>query len=807
MSEDIREMAESAIRHPQAASRTRDAAPAEQLEVSVYLKLHAQESGGPAAARGPRETRAQMRARRTAEYADDIRAVTGFAAQHGLRLVGVEAERRLVRLAGSVAQFGVAFGTNLGVYDAGPGEYRSYSGNLSAPASLAARIESVLGLDTRPAAQPHFVRQLAPATLTSHRPNEMAALYDFPAGVSGAGECIALIELGGGYHDTDTAAAFAAMSLPTPTVLPVSVDGGTNSPGSPADGEVALDIQVAGGVASGARLAVYFAPNTTRGFVDAITAAAHDTTNRPSIISISWGAPEASWGTAEMTSMNSALQDAATLGLSVFVAAGDSLATDGISDGKAHADYPAASPWAIGCGGTTIDTTGSSVNSEVVWNNSGQQGTGGGISDYAPIPAFQAGIALPPSVNDGGHRRGVPDVAANADPNSGYTIVLDGQTAGFGGTSAVAPLWAGLSGRLNQMMPAAETIGFFLPRLYQFPPVGRDITAGNNKPASEPAVGYNAGPGWDACTGLGAPDGNRLAMILTRTAKIAAVQWSDTSRHIRVYCQDEQNVIQEYCWDGNGPWTPGVKLAGAAPDSQLAAVQWSDPAGVHLRVYYQNPQNIIVEQCYDGSWAPGQGVFPGAAPGTGIAAVQWSDTAGVHLRVYYQNPQNTVTEQCYDGKWAPGQGVFAGAAPTTGIAAVYWNDSAGTHLRVYYQNPQNAVTEQCYDGKWAPGQGVFAGAAPTTGIAAAQWSDTAGVHLRVYYQNTPGTALEQCYDGKCAPGQKFSGTAPGTGVAAVNWNDSAGTHLRVYYQSTQNAVTEQCYDGTWTTGQFVVPTK
>jgi kumamolisin len=355
-----------------------------------------------------------------------------------------------------------------------------------------------------------------PEVITGHRPNAVGTLYSFPAGLTGAGQSIGIIELGGGYKAPDITAAFRAMGLNAPTVVDVSVDGGqnapTNDPFGP-DGEVALDIQVAGGVAPGARIAVYFAPNTFQGFVDAVTQAAQDSVNAPSVISISWGADETPpglyhWPPDMIPPMNSALQDAAQVGVSVFAACGDHLATDGVNDGRAHVIFPASSPWAIGCGGTTIDTTGNTINSEVVWNDGVRgTGTGGGISDLFPVPAFQQSANLPVSVNDGQHRRGVPDVAADASPSSGYSIVVDGGTWQFGGTSAVAPLWAGLTALVNQA--ASLPIGFFLPELYQNPQVMRDITQGNNKPPGS-NLGYTAGPGWDACSGLGVPIGSAL---------------------------------------------------------------------------------------------------------------------------------------------------------------------------------------------------------------------------------------------------------------------------------------------------------
>ena len=335
----------------------------------------------------------------------------------------------------------------------------------------------------------------------------------------GAGQCIALIELGGGYRDSDNKAAFAAMGLKPPTVVSVSVSGGLNNPGvdSRSDGEVALDIQVAGGVAPSAKIVVYFAPNTIQGFVDAISRATHDAVNRPSIISISWGSPEANWADQDIAAMTGTLKDTARLNITVLAASGDNLATDGLTDSRAHTDFPASSPYVLGCGGTVIDTQGSVIQDEKVWNGAGS-GTGGGISDKFDPPAYQQNANIPKSVNDGRVGRGVPDVAGDADPASGYKIVVGGVGGPIGGTSAVAPLWAGLFALINES--CGKPVGFVHPLLYGNPNVFRDIISGNNR---DNQIGYDAGQGWDACTGLGAPQGAPLlSFFQTATGKLTS---------------------------------------------------------------------------------------------------------------------------------------------------------------------------------------------------------------------------------------------------------------------------------------------
>ncbi len=489
-----------------------------RIDISIYLQPR---HSAAAALTGSVEERRQAVAQeRAATHQQDFRAVEEFLSRYGLTVMSVDPARRMIRASGPVSAMEAAFGTKLACYQEDGNHYHGRSGSISVPDHLHGIIQSVLGLDGRPVAHTHIVRPRV-AQPAGFEPNKLAALYDFPTGVDGTGVTIALIELGGGFNTSDINAAFAAMKLTAPRVISVSVDGGINDQsGSDADGEVALDIQVAGGVAPGAEIVVYFAPNTDAGFADAISQATHDTTNKPSIISISWGSAEDQYQAQAVTTMNSVLQEAAALGLSVFVAAGDNLATDGETDGAAHVDFPASSPYATGCGGTHITVSGNTITEEVVWNDQ-TSGTGGGISDLFGVPAFQADVTLPPSVNGGRKGRGVPDVAGNAAPASGYIVVVDGQNEVVGGTSAVAPLWAGLAALINQK--AAKPLGFLPTTLYADSKsntgLTTQITQGNNRPEGS-IIGYDAGPGWNACSGLGRPNGQALFAALTGAAGV-----------------------------------------------------------------------------------------------------------------------------------------------------------------------------------------------------------------------------------------------------------------------------------------------
>jgi kumamolisin len=497
------------------------------MDVTIVLRPRA--SGGALAASRamdaalPSErhypSRAEFAAQSGAD-ADDIQAVEAFATAHNLTVEQASAARRTVIVSGTAAAIAAAFGVqDFKQYEAADGQrYRGRTGTLSVPQDLAPIVEAVLGIDDRTVARPFYrIRDgggaILPAIAESgYQPPALAKLYNFPQNLTGNGQCIALIELGGGFRPEDIEAYFAALNLPTPQVTAVSVLGATNDPSTANsdDGEVMLDIDVAAAVAPGARIAVYFAPNTTQGFLNAITSAVHDADNNPSILSISWGGPEKSWTKQAMRAMDAAFSDAATLGVSVFCASGDDGSSDRVNDGKAHVDFPASSPHVVACGGTRIMDDGPPLQ-EQVWNDaaSGHGAGGGGVSDVFALPTWQESAGVPPSVNHGGHKgRGVPDVAGDASPLSGYVVRVDGQTLTFGGTSAVAPLWAGLTALLNEGL--GTPAGFLNPLLYdQLKKAGAfsDIKDGNNG-------AYSAGEGWDACTGLGSPNGQALLTAL-----------------------------------------------------------------------------------------------------------------------------------------------------------------------------------------------------------------------------------------------------------------------------------------------------
>lgn len=442
---------------------------------------------------------------------EDLAKVTAFAQAHGLVVVESNPARRSVVLSGTASAFSMAFETKLQHYEHDGATFRGRTGGITVPADLEGVIEGVFGLDDRPHARPHFqrhqiqARDAAAGSPGSFTPLQLAAIYQFPAGLDGTGECIAIIELGGGYRTIDLKTYFKSLGLAAPKVKTVRVDGGTNHPTTAdgADGEVMLDIEVAAAIAPKAQIVVYFAPNTDQGFLDAITQAIHDTVNKPSVISISWGSPESGWTGQSMTQFDQAFQAAAAVGVTVCVAAGDNGSADGVNDGQSHVDFPASSPYALGCGGTKLVASGNAISSETVWNESANSATGGGVSVTFPLPAFQKSASVPK-----GSGRGVPDVAGDADPATGYQVRVDGQNFVIGGTSAVAPLYAGLVALLNQKL--GKPVGYLNPLIYgslSGKGLFNDVVSGNNG-------AFSAGSGWDACTGWGSPAGAKLLKAL-----------------------------------------------------------------------------------------------------------------------------------------------------------------------------------------------------------------------------------------------------------------------------------------------------
>ena len=482
----------------------------------------------------------------------DLDAIVKFAESAGLTVVDSSVAKRRVLVKGSIGKIEAAFGTELNDFEHPElGHFRGREGQITVPEALAPIIVTVQGLDTRPVGRPRRVRTRfassllheADAKALTNRwpgtffPTQLGQLYNFPSDCDGTGQNVAVFAFNGaGSPDPRGGYQAAALKTYFETVLKVSmpvldnvvVQGPGNDPGpdttqssnrGDSTGEVMLDLCITGALVPKARIFVYFTEFTTQGWTEAVQQAITDG-NNISVISISYGNPEddptGAWTASGVNLVSQAFEAAASRGITICVASGDDGSQDQSSAG-AHADFPASSPWVLGVGGTSLKATQGSqpgIASEVVWNDLEMPrpagAGGGGVSSIFPLPAYQNGAGVPPSANPP-HLigRGVPDVAAVADPYTGVVVMhVSGKALEpIGGTSAAAPLWASLIVRLNQGL--GSRVGFLNPTLYASCSTGvlNDITVGNNG-------AYQAGRGWDACSGFGSPDGNKLLHAL-----------------------------------------------------------------------------------------------------------------------------------------------------------------------------------------------------------------------------------------------------------------------------------------------------
>lgn len=418
-------------------------------------------------------------------------------------------------MAKTIATARVSYFDDLAIFQSPDGgRFRGRLGPLYIPDYLDGVIVAVFGLDSRPQARKHSRRQgndrhADPAAGdTSYAPGAVASLYDFPAGTTGAGQTIALIELGGGFRIFDVNTYFGNLGIQNlPSITSVSVDGAINSDtGDPYgdDLEVMMDIEIAGAVAPGANLVIYFAPDDDRAFFDAVTTAIHDQLRAPSIISISWGHAESEWTKQALDAFNEAFREAALFNVTVCASSGDDGSTDKVNDGKPHVDFPASSPEVLSCGGTRLESNNGTITKEVVWNDGLGGASGGGVSEIFALPNYQNGAGVPVGASRF-KGRGVPDVSGDADTNTGFEAIIDGRYLNVGGTSAVEPLWAALIARVNEGLK--RPVGFVNAGLYKNPAALHDIVEGSNG-------AFQAGNGWDACTGLGSPIGTGVMNAL-----------------------------------------------------------------------------------------------------------------------------------------------------------------------------------------------------------------------------------------------------------------------------------------------------
>jgi kumamolisin len=485
----------------------------------------------------PKDRTYMTRDQLAGEFGSDpkaVEAIETFAKAHNLVVTRDDRGSARLGLAGTVADLSAAFGITLFDYTHPElGEFHARTGNVHVPTQIADAVTGVFGFTNHRILKRELKSSPKTADISTRArpwfiPTELGAIYNFPAANAQA-QCVGLLEFGGGVDTSDVTSYFQKIGQPPPSVTVVALDGVSTDPAADPDstGEVMLDIDVAGALAGGAKIAAYFSTFDEKGLVDALSRVISDSANDPSVVSISWGWDENEqfntsgivWSPAAIDHCNESFLAAAQLGITVCVSTGDDGSEAQIKDGRAHVNFPASSPYVLAVGGTTLhvhkNAKGSAHTTEVVWNDGPGSGTGGGVSAVTPAPGWQEGkVAV--SINPGHFAgRAIPDVAANADPATGYLTMSGGKLGIVGGTSASTPLWASLIARINANL--GKRVGNFNALLYsEIGPANtlRDITTGNNDTDGLLNGQYAAGPGWDACSGWGTPDGGKLLKAL-----------------------------------------------------------------------------------------------------------------------------------------------------------------------------------------------------------------------------------------------------------------------------------------------------
>jgi kumamolisin len=516
-----------------------DAAPAGELDlttrIDITLVLRRREPLLPEYQKiGERLSGTELAGRYGADP-QDITLVREVLTGFGLDVLGADPASRRMFVTGPLGELASVFATTLRLVsrapasasaspdDSGPVVHRYRTGGLSLPAELDGVVIAVLGLDDRPQVRPcvewsvpYGSASAADGSLTAP---DMVPVYQFPRGAEGDGQTLAILEFGDAFSADELTHYFASLGMDPPTVVSMAAGGGAVAmpsvqPGREPPGEEPFSgtmtaVAVSGALVPRARHAMYFAPKTDQGVLDAISSAVY-ASPVPTAIVIGWGQSEDSWTAQARTAVSQALADAAALGITVCVASGDGGSGGNQEDGQSHVFFPASSPYALACGGTSLRAQrigAERAAAEVAWPSAG-----GGVSDVFALPAWQAAAGVPPHADGGGMGRGVPDVAASADPSFGYAFPGSTIAGSFGGTATAAALWAALVCRLAQA--TGRRPGFLHLVIYDgispgvTQPGFRAITEGTNG-------AYRAGPGWDACTGLGSPDGTRLLELLS----------------------------------------------------------------------------------------------------------------------------------------------------------------------------------------------------------------------------------------------------------------------------------------------------
>lgn len=782
---NFRRIEGSERRPAKGASLVNSADPKEEISITITLRRRADAPALPDLDHWANTQHANREYLSHEEFAakygaskEDIDKAADFFKSKGLKVTidDTSIARKAILVTGTVAQMSEIFGVKLGMYKSDTETYRGREGYLFIPTEIADIVTGVFGLDNRRMAKRHTEAllkkkktQLSPAQATVPlTPPQVAKLYQFPT-IPATGQTIGLIEFGGGYKTTDINAFFAGLGIAAPALTFKGVDGATNSPGSGDDVEVVLDIDVSGSAAPGSKVAVYFAPWTEQGWVDVITTAVHDAVNKPSALSISWGWPEMetidglSWTVAAINAVSTAFQEAAALGVTVFAAAGDHGSDCGIGDKRAHALYPASDPYVTACGGTSISNVSGSTFTEKTWNDNDDDWlTGGGISDVFPVPAWQSSANIPVSANPGGHRgRGIPDIAGNADGASGYDLIVNGSNIGaVGGTSATAPLYAGLVALLNASL--GSKVGYLNPTFYGLNGTSafRDIADGISN-ARGGAPGYISGPHWDGCTGLGVVNGNALLTAIQPhhnwfgyqnlggllTSRPNAVSWGNN--RIDVVARGLDSAVWHRWWDGTS-WNGWESLGG---DIQGAPSICSWATG-RLDVFAVGLNHHLWHKWYWNGWSGWEDL--GGVLSSEPACVSWGAN---RIDVVARGLNDSMWHKWFDGTWHNWEDL--GGVINTAPAVSSW---ANGRLDCFARGQNNHLWHKYFDGAWH--NWVDVGTNIFGSPAAVSWGAN---RIDVFFPTQLSSMGHQWWDGAAWSAVQDLGGLLSSDVGAASW--------------------------------------
>jgi len=458
--------------------------------------------------------------------------VVDFLHNLGFSVTSISPNGLIIHARATVAQADVGFQVKINSFRLGSQTIYANDRAPTIPSYLVSTITSIQGMDTASVVHPRYLsgsrnaaRQLSPREQNSfpsgYGPSDLAGAYNANplknAGIQGKNQTVALVEFDG-YSPSDITHYLSQYSLGNPSITTVMVDGFNGSAGAGAI-EAELDIEMVAAMAPQAAQIVYEGPNATPGVNDTYNKIVTD--NKVQVITTSWGLCELDTGNSELQTLDNIFKQAVAQGISVFAASGDNGAYDCQNNNvNLSVDSPASDPYVTGVGGTSLQLSNAGYGSESVWNNIYGAG-GGGLSTYFSLPSWQTGPGVTNSFSNG--KREVPDVSADADPNTGYAVYC---TAGpncdpqnpwlvAGGTSAAAPLWAGSTALINQylLQQGKSRVGYVNPALYGLENAPQpqtpfhDVTTGNN-------LFYPATANYDLASGWGSPDINNIALDL-----------------------------------------------------------------------------------------------------------------------------------------------------------------------------------------------------------------------------------------------------------------------------------------------------